>query len=181
MSSIKSAAIVGGACVSVLAVAAAAFVLGDGSSAPAASDGSAASLSAGEASSDPIVIDTALMETFTPATSSEIDANADKVISPRDAFQVYAHTDTWSLPDDATITEGYLTLPLGAHTPGEYTAKHQLVYAYKWHQCGPTAIPVPAPDAKTTPTQVETPAPLCTSWTFLDATTGELIDGTWSE
>ena len=180
MSRVKETATIAGISVSVVAVGIAAVMLG-GSDPEGAAGGASSFPRLEQAGSGPVVIDQIVDETFTPATQAEIDANADKVISPHAAFERYIKADNWSLPDDATVTEGYLTLPLGAGTPGEYTANHQLVYGYQWHECGPVVTPVRPADAETSPGQTEPPVPHCTSWTFLDATTGELVDRTWSE
>lgn len=125
---------------------------------------------------DEYIIDPTVGETFTAATSSERSNTG--VISPAEAYRRYSGRPV-NIPSSTTVQLGYLTLPLGAGDPDGYTAKDQLVYAYTSTSCGPQIMPPPAPgnDAPASQTSVSS----CVEWLFLDASTGDMVDLTWSQ
>ncbi|WP_460831840.1 hypothetical protein [Nocardioides hungaricus] len=156
---------------SVLIVTSLALVIGKGSdpAEPRKSDRSSDTVQT-------IIIDKVVGETFTPATDEQIAANRDEVLSSAQAWARFS-PDGAAPPPDANIVQGFLTLPLGAGSPGEYTAKDLLVYAFSWKQCGPQlGQPVPVEGAEQSPA----PELECTQWIFLDAKSGDLTDLTWS-
>lgn len=134
------------------------------------------------ASNPPVTVDTAVGEMFTPS-GSVTALTAQASLSSDEAYAKFGGANS-KLPPDAVVQLGYLDLPVGAGSPGEYRADHQLVYAYRWRACAPKVnVPVPNPTAapqSATPTQVAEAPPACTQWTFLDASTGALVDMTWS-
>jgi len=119
------------------------------------------------------VIDEMSGETFTPETTEP----SQDVLSAEAAYQQWGQGGE-TPPPTATVQRGFLTFPTGT---GEYTANHQLVYAYSWTACQP-AIGAPNSQGSTLIDPSDSPSPqFCTQWVFLDASTGELIDMTWSE
>ncbi len=105
-------------------------------------------------------------ETFTPALSIK----GPGLLTPTMAYERGVSKGK-DMPAGTAHQLGYLTLPLGAGAPGQYTARNALVYAFTWPHCGPHIGPVPMPGASSTPTP--TPASTdCTQWEFVDARTG---------
>jgi hypothetical protein len=123
-----------------------------------------------------VSIDSSIGETFTPATSSGARSPLGAgTLSAQEAFSKAMGSDR--LPADATVETGYLTMPLGAGTPDKYTANHQLVYAISWPQCGPRTQPMGAPS----PAPPNSDGTTCRAWAFVDASSGELVDMTWTK
>lgn len=119
----------------------------------------------------PIVIDASVGETFTPVSTA--GATGSQLLTPLAAYRTADHGSL--PPSDSSTLLGYLTLPLGAGSPDGYTARHQLVYAYTWSQCQPATGPFRT-DSATEPSSRSQ----CTAWMFVDATTGAMVDETWT-
>jgi hypothetical protein len=112
-------------------------------------------------------VDPNVGETFTPYNSART-APPD-LITAGQAYQSFASRSA-DLPATMSVELGYLTLPP--------TADNQLVYAYTSTSCGPQILPAPPPGSD----PVEpTSAPKCKQWLFVDASTAEMVDLTWSE
>lgn len=135
-------------------------------------------------------VDSSLGETFTPESVSDgLTKLSASSLTTGNAYEKAFDSD--SIPSDATVQSGYLTMPVGAGAPGEYVADHELVYAYNWHACPPAIGPAPGP-GPTDPaspsdsvTSTASPDPQnsttnCTAWAFVNPTTGSLIDLTWT-
>jgi hypothetical protein len=108
-------------------------------------------------------------ETFTPAVNDE----GPGLLSPARAYGR-------DIPTGTSHQLGYLTLPLGAGAPGQYTAHNALVYAFTYPKCGPQFPPAPMIGASSAPTPSAAPTD-CTQWEFVDARTGDMIDETWTQ
>jgi hypothetical protein len=115
------------------------------------------------------VIDASVGETFTPAVNDE----GPGLLSPARAYGR-------DIPTGTSHQLGYLTLPLGAGAPGQYTAHNALVYAFTYPKCGPQFPPAPMIGASSAPTPSAAPTD-CTQWEFVDARTGDMIDETWTQ
>ncbi|HET7173826.1 MAG TPA: hypothetical protein VFI30_06075 [Nocardioidaceae bacterium] len=116
-----------------------------------------------------VVIDSSIPETFVSAGPT-VTAG----MSARAAWQAYARLNGSSVeapPSDVTVQLGYLTLPVGAGDPGEFTANGQLTWSYHWQSCAPSTGLNPSP----------APTTQCVEWLFLDASTGTEIDNTWQQ
>jgi hypothetical protein len=150
----------------ILAVGASVLVAGD--TEPADVAHTAAHMSPDEVAGTQI-IDASIGETFTPA----VNAKGPGLLSPALAYGR-------DIPTGTTHQLGYLTLPLGAGAPGQYTADNALVYAFTYPECGPQTVPVPmlGTSSPPTPTAASTE---CTQWEFVDARTGDMIDETWTQ
>ena len=135
-----------------------------------------ATIEGSSASDGTTVVDPSMGETFKPV-STTTSKMAARLISPDKAYRK-AQNGATSLPPGASVQLGRLTLPLGARAPGQYTAKDQLVYAYTWAQCGPNVTPV---TTNGTPSATPTDPASCTAWLFVDASTGQMVDQTWTE
>jgi hypothetical protein len=114
-------------------------------------------------------IDASVGETFTPA----VNADRRGLLSPARAYGR-------NIPTGTSHQLGYLTLPLGAGAPGQYTAHNALVYAFTFPRCGPQFPPAPMIGTSSTPTPTAVPT-YCTQWEFVDARTGDMIDETWTQ
>jgi hypothetical protein len=68
-------------------------------------------------------------------------------------------------PEEPTAQLGFYTAPVGDHR-----VRDRLAWGYRWHECAASAHPLPP----------GTVVP-CTSWLFLDANTGEMLDLTWQQ
>jgi len=113
-----------------------------------------------------IIVEPAINETFAPPPADAAPAMT--------AEQAWAQMDNTSIPSDTTAQLGLLTVPVGPDCGVEcehgnivrdgmvYSALNRLAYGYRWSVCraGSTL-----------------PAIQCTSWIFLDASTGLMIDG----
>jgi hypothetical protein len=121
------------------------------------------------------IIDASVGETFTPAVSTKRPG----LLSPDLAYG-RAVSKGKHMPTGTAYQLGYLTLPLGAGAPGQFTAHNALVYAFTWPECGPRIVPVPMPRASPTPTPTAASTD-CTRWEFVDARTGDMIDMTWTQ
>lgn len=122
-----------------------------------------------------IVIDSSVGETFRAAGSATIGA-----ITASQARTDSVKDHGVRIPADATVRTGFLTMPVGpGFTPN---ADSSPVYAISWHSCGPHFEPLPALSSNGARTPTHTPAyvPRCTECTFVDATTGAVLDTTWS-
>jgi hypothetical protein len=90
------------------------------------------------------------------------------------AEQAWANMDNTSIASDTAVQLGLLTVRVGADCGAEcengniaqggmvYSALNQLAYGYRWSIC---------------PAGSSLPAIQCTSWIFLDASTGKMIIG----
>lgn len=119
------------------------------------------------ASADQVVVDSTVGEVFVPSATAPAPLTADA------AFSRYASINGSGVTAPAsgvTVELGYLTLPVGAGTPGEYVANHELVWSFHWPACPPSTLP-----GGTAPTST------CVEWLFLDAATGAQIDQTWQQ
>lgn len=146
------------------------------------------SAAASPTSTAAIVIDSQDNETFTPATPDQAAAESGNIISASAAYSDFSQGDP-QIPADTEVQEGYLTLPLGPGAPGQYSADHQLVYAYSSPHCGPalgTPLNIePQESSSEQPSTAEPDAATlsprdCTQWIFLEAASGEMVDMTWN-
>lgn len=118
-----------------------------------------------------VVIDPDINETFTPSSTPPTGAT---VMSESAARAAAATKNTLAPATGATVQTGYFTFPTGSGSPNTYLAKGAYVYAYHWTQCGPN-MGVPGAESPS-------PAPpRCTEWMFIDATTGDVLDNTWTK
>ncbi|GAB3852921.1 hypothetical protein GCM10028801_04680 [Nocardioides maradonensis] len=120
-----------------------------------------------------IVLDAGAGETFTPTASAPTTI---PVISEA-AARTSAGTNAFTPPGDAVAQMGYFTFPVGPGDPDKYLAKDQLSYAFHWKSCAPNVGRVPMQGASSAPTQ----APMCTMWVIIDATSGAVLDTTWTQ
>jgi hypothetical protein len=88
-------------------------------------------------------------------------------------WEQHAGATITTIAPNTTVQLGLLTLPVGPYCGAEchglivengiaYTALNQLVYGYGWSVCPPGST---------------LPALRCNRWIFLDASTGQMIDG----
>lgn len=128
------------------------------------------------AASGTTVVDPTVGETFrSDASAAKSRTN---LLSPDTAFRRFAGK-AGALSPSSGVQLGYLTLPLGAGAPGQYTAHNQLVYAYTSDSCGPRTGTVPRPGS--TPVEVSpSDTADCKQWLFVDAVTGKMVDLTWT-
>lgn len=124
-------------------------------------------------SAAPIVIDSEISETFTPAP-----AGTSSTLTAGEAFRRFsakASSKATSRGDGFTETLGFLTLPTGRQ--GEFTADNQLVWAYEGpSSCAMSTGPSPAAETNHLPQSTCQPTH---QWLFLDAGTGEDVDSTY--
>ncbi len=108
-----------------------------------------------------ITIDSQVGETLTPDATVPTQLTADQ------AWAHFAGNVDATVPPDTTAQLGLLTLPLGPGFPNQYKYQNQPVWAFSWYQCpvNPGGIPL-------------SPNVTCTSWLFVDATTGAELDST---
>ena len=69
-------------------------------------------------------------------------------------------------PSAMTSYLGYYTAPIGN---GDYRFEHRLAWGYRW---GPAGCP-----SVGNPNAPPSPAGQCYQWVFLDANTGEMLEG----
>jgi len=126
-----------------------------------------------------ITVDPGIHETFAPPP-----ADAAPAMTAAEAWAGWErHAEipakTTAIPANTSVQLGLLTLPVGPDCGLEcehgnivrgnmvYTALNQLAYGYSWSTC---------------PAGSSLPAIQCTSWIFLDASTGLMIEGvSWGE
>jgi hypothetical protein len=92
------------------------------------------------------------------------------VVSAADAWAQYATmngSDQTIIPSSVDVYQGFLTMPVGAGAPGLFEALNRPVWAYVSDSCYVPTMEDAPPDT------------ICREWLFLDATTGEMIVGTW--
>ncbi len=117
-----------------------------------------------------ITVDPSINETFAPPP-----ADAAPAMTAEQAWVKWENgVGPTNIPSDITVQLGLLTVPVGPDCGAEcengniaqngmvYKALNQLAYGYSSSIC---------------PAGSSLPAIQCTSWTFLDANTGEMIDG----
>lgn len=114
-----------------------------------------------------VIIDSNLGEVFVPVENPSL-----ALMTADEAFAAQAqrlNSDRLTPPEGDTIQLGRLTMPIG---PGQgYTARDQLVWAFRTHQCPASRAlnPSAAPNGP------------CIEWMFLNADTGALIDDTYQQ
>jgi len=131
-------------------------------------------------SGDTIVIDPEVGEVFVPDGSG--GASRVGILSPEEAYRGYSG-DFSDIPKDWTWQLGSLTLPLGSEPSDGYTAKDEYVYAFTVPACGPKIVPPPV-GGDTRRASQEKPQhsdSACMQWLFVDATTGHMVDMTWTQ
>lgn len=121
---------------------------------------------------DEFIIDSVVDERFVVTVPDDTMSDAERDVAFRH-FTTFLGTTEFDAPD-LQVFGGNLTLPVGAGTPDEFTAKDQPVYAFVSGECAPRHVsPGDAGDDSTQPDE-------CTQWVFLDAESGALVDLTWS-
>jgi hypothetical protein len=118
-----------------------------------------------------ITIDPAIKETFGPPPASAQPAMTAALAWAQ--WEQHAGATNTTIAPNTTVQLGLLTLPVGPYCGAEchglivknriaYTVLNQLAYGYRWSACPPGST---------------LPAVRCNSWIFLDASTGQMIDG----
>ena len=126
---------------------------------------------------DPISIDESIGETFTPVDATTEQVADQGYLSDLAAYRRVTGDPEALLPAKTRVQIGRLKLPSGPDS-SSMIIDDVLVYALVDHSCQPTVGPMPAPGTeKEDPSTVELK---CTHWMFLDAKTGENIDGIWT-
>lgn len=118
-----------------------------------------------------ITVDPAIKETFAPPPASAQPAMTAALAWAQ--WEQNAGATITTIAPNTTVQLGLLTLPVGPHCGAEchglivkngiaYQTLNRLAYGYRWSVC---------------PSGSTLPAVRCSSWIFLDASTGQLIDG----
>ena len=118
-----------------------------------------------------ITVDPGIHETFAPPAASAQPAITAALAWAQ--WEQHAGATITTIPSNTTVQLGLLTLPVGPYCGAEchglivkngiaYTVLNQLAYGYRWSVCPPGST---------------LPAVRCNSWIFLDASTGQMIDG----
>jgi len=135
---------------------------------------------------DTIVIDPEVGETFTPDAPDgpvgSAGASHIGILSPEAAYRGYSG-DASDIPKDWTWQIGSLTLPLGSEPSDGYAAIDEYVYAFMVPACGPKFLPPPVGGDTRRGGQEEPQHSdsTCMQWLFVDATTGNMVDLTWTQ
>ncbi len=107
--------------------------------------------------------------TFAPPKPGSLDG----VITSDEARAVYEKANPdFHPPADVTAQLGLYTAASGGDT---YRYQDVLAWGYSWKGCPPPPAPIPVADASPAPTALSTET--CVSWQFLDAHTGEQLEG----
>jgi Tol biopolymer transport system component len=94
--------------------------------------------------------------------------DAQPQLTSEEAVDIFKAVDPeFDPPEDLAAQLGFYTAPVG---DGTYRFNHRLAWGYSWHEC---AIPEH-------PVSPGTVLP-CIRWLFLDANTGEMLEGTWQQ
>ncbi|HJP66184.1 MAG TPA: hypothetical protein VKA30_07770 [Actinomycetota bacterium] len=123
------------------------------------------------ASTNPVVLNPPRnTEVFTPASGGESPN-----LTAQQAIEVFqAKSPEFDPPKDAAYELGYYTAAVG--NGEDYRYQDRLVWAIRWDWC---PIYMPPPNVKAIPTR--DPNDPCRFWLFLDANTGEMLEGTWQQ
>ena len=101
-------------------------------------------------------------ETFAPPGDAVPGLTADEAIAVYEAAN-----PNFQLPEGATSQLGYYTAAVG---DGTYRHKDQLAWGLTWHEC------IHSGELSESPSESILS---CTFWMFLDANTGEGLEGEW--
>jgi hypothetical protein len=100
--------------------------------------------------------------------SFETPVEAQPAMTSDEAIAAFQKVDSeFVLVPDATVQLGLYSAAVG---DGTYRYERQLAWAISWHMC---AVSMHEP-----PPGTELP---CTFWLFLDANTGEMLEGEWQQ